>query len=388
VNSLEKTAYFDNAATTFPKPEQVYTFTDNFYREYGVNVGRGQHKLAAKASSMVTETRNLLLDLVHAPNKRVVFTSSATEALNIVLQGTELHNDSNVYLSPFEHNSVSRVFHHLSEKYKLNVYTLTLHKDKLVYDLERIKYQFADNPPNLVVVSHASNVCGVVAPITEICSAAKEKGAVTVVDMCQTMGLVDTDLGNRDVDYAVFAGHKTLYAPFGVAGFICSDDAQAKPLMFGGTGVDSASRTLPDTVPERYEIGSPNIMAIAGLNAALKWSREIGVDNIYLAESRNHRRLLEVLRAFDNIRIVTPYDKENAIGVVSCVFDDYGSDSIGQVLSEWNVAVRTGLHCAPDAHRFLGTFPAGTVRFSVGYFNDDMDFDMLTAALTHIKENS
>jgi selenocysteine lyase/cysteine desulfurase len=174
------------------------------------------------------------------------------------------------------------VIHHLSGIYRLNIYTLAFNKNDFVYDLERIKYQFADNPPNLVVISHASNVCGVIAPIADICSLAKKKDAVTVIDMCQTMGLVDTNLGNCNIDYAVFAGHKTLYAPFGVAGFICGENAQVKPLMFGGTGTDSASRILSDTVPERYEVGSPNIMAIAGLNAALKWLRKIGIENIYI----------------------------------------------------------------------------------------------------------
>jgi len=385
---LDKTAYFDNAATTFPKPEDVYIFTDKFYREYGVNVGRGQHKLAAKASALVAETRGLLLSLNHCPNRRVVFTNTATEALNLVLRGIWLPDSCNVYISPFEHNSVLRTLHHMGQTKKLNVTALAFDKNKFSYDVEKIKYQFSDNPPSLVVISHASNVCGILAPFAEIFSFAKHYNAVTVVDMCQTIGLVDTDLNGSETDYAVFAGHKTLYAPFGVAGFFCAEDTGLKPLLFGGTGINSISRLLPDTVPERFEVGSPNIMAIAGLNASLKWLQKIGIDNIYKVEKNNHMRLRNILNAFDNVKVIPSEYNADAIGVISCLFDGYSSDSIGRILSEKDVAVRTGLHCAPEAHRILGTLPSGTVRFSVSYFNTNEDFEMLRTSLEYIRENS
>jgi len=380
--------YFDNAATTFPKPEEVYSFMDKFYREYGVNVGRGQHKLAVKASELVTETRELLLALNYCSNKCVVFTNTATEAINIILQGIRLRDGGNVYVSPFEHNAIMRTLYYIGESKRINVKTLAFDRKNGIYDLEKIKYQFADSSPSLVIISHASNVCGIIAPIEEICTLAKHYTAITMVDMCQTMGLIDTDLGISNIDYAVFAGHKTLYAPFGIAGFICTTDTELKPLLFGGTGIESASRTLPETVPERFEVGSPNILAIAGLNAALKWLQGVGIDNIFKTEQRNHACLLKVLHNFDNIKIMSVTDTINTIGVVSCLFDGYSSDSIGQVLSDKDIAVRTGLHCAPDAHRFLGTFPNGTVRFSVSYLNTDNDFEQLHTALKYIQDNS
>ncbi|MFZ7101546.1 MAG: aminotransferase class V-fold PLP-dependent enzyme [Peptococcaceae bacterium] len=380
--------YFDNAATTFPKPEQVYTFMDRFYRDYGVNVGRGQHKLAFTASMLVNETRNLLLELFHCSNKKVVFTHTATEALNIILQGLPVNDNFNVYLTPYEHNAVTRVIHHMQSKYKLNIYNLAVDKTSQSYDLETIQYQFADKRPNIVVMTHASNVCGLVSPIQDICRLSKKHGAINIVDMSQTAGLIDTDLSNTSIDFAVFAGHKTLYGPLGVAGFICGNDLKPLPLLFGGTGVDSANQGLPENIPERYEVASPNIMAIAGLNSALKWINTTGINNIYLTEKANHRLLLEVLNGFNNIEIVGPTSLDNTIGVVSCVFDGYSSDNIGQILSEQNIAVRTGLHCAPFAHNFLGTFPAGTVRFSVGYFNDKSDFEKLREVLAYINENS
>jgi len=385
---MNNTVYFDNAATTFPKPEAVYTFTDKFYRECGVNVGRGQHKLALTASSLVTDTRTLLLNLFHCPNKKVVFTHTATEALNIILQGLSIGDYYNIYISPFEHNAVTRVINHLQSIYKLNIYTLAVDKNTFTYDLEKIKYQFAENRPNIVVVSHASNVCGVVAPIDKICVLSKAYDAINVIDMCQTAGLVDTDLSSGAIDFAVFAGHKTLYGPLGVAGFIFSSAVKPLPLLYGGTGVDSANQSLPETIPERYEVASPNIMAISGLNAALKWIEKIGIKSLFEKEKENHKRLLEVLKIFGNIKIVSPIDEEIGIGVVSCVFDGYSSDSIGQILNEHNIAVRTGLHCAPYAHEFLGTFPSGTVRFSVSYFNDDSDFEKLQEVLEIIEINS
>lgn len=387
MSDLKKIAYFDNAATTYPKPESVYDFTDRFYRECGVNVGRGQHKLASKASALVRETRELILELFHCPAKKVVFTHTATEAINFVLRGLLVNNKYTVYISPFEHNAVTRVLYHLQSMYDIQVETLCFDKATMTYNFPRIRNQFAEKKPNWMVVSHASNVCGVVSPIKELCHLSKEFGAINLIDMCQTAGLVDADLSGEDIDFAVFAGHKTLYSPLGIAGVVSSFAIKPQPLLFGGTGVDSANQALPESVPERYEVASPDIAAIAGLNASLKWIKKTGIQNIYEKEQENYKRLVELLSRYENIKIIDTIDVKS-IGVVSCLFEGYGSDSIGQILSEQNVAVRTGLHCAPTAHKFIGTFPAGTVRFSVSYFNSDEDFDVLEAALDYIELNS
>lgn len=384
---MEKVAYFDNAATTFPKPECVYNFTDQFYRECGVNVGRGQHKLASRASALVQETRELLLELFHCPAKKVVFTHTATEAINLILRGLPINDNYTVYISPFEHNAVTRVLYHLQSMYDIQIETLCFDKLTMTYDIARIRNQFAEKKPNWMVVSHASNVCGVVSPIKELCHLSKEFGSINIVDMCQTAGLVDTDLSGENIDFAVFAGHKTLYSPLGVAGVVSSFAIKPQPLLFGGTGVGSANQALPESVPERYEVASPDIAAIAGLNASLKWIKETGIENIYAKEQENYRCLIELLSKYENIEVLEMGNAET-IGVVSCLFDGYGSDSIGQVLSEQNIAVRTGLHCAPIAHKFLSTFPAGTVRFSVSYFNTFEEFEMLENALDYIEANS
>lgn len=394
---LNRITYFDNAATTFPKPEEVYRKMDSFYRECGVNVGRGQHRLAANAEELVSQTRSLLLDLNHCPNKRVIFTPSATEALNIVLRGIGINHGWNVYVSPFEHNAVMRVLNYIGNSVQIKVRLLAV--KAMEYDLTAIREQFSEHKPHLVVISHASNVCGLVAPIKNIFARSKEYGAINIVDMAQTMGLVDTDLSLDVFDYAVFAGHKTLYGPLGVGGFICSAGARPEPLLYGGTGIDSASPYLPETLPERYEVGSLNIQAIAGLNAALKWIRKTGIVNVRKRETENRQQLLLLLARFPNIRVVgdsltskqisTPdgLDKEY-VGVVSCTFKRYTSDEIGQLFYERDLAVRTGLHCAPSAHRYLETFPSGTVRFSVGYFNEISDFVYLEEVLEMIKDNT
>lgn len=379
---MDKIAYFNNAATTFPKPEEVYSFVDKFYRESGINPGRG---LDGSANKLTQDTRNLMLELFHCPAKKVVFSPSATEAINIILQGLSILDNYNIYISPFEHNAVTRVLNYLQGLYKLNIFTLHVNQKELTYDLEKIKYQFAENKPNIVIVSHASNVCGVVAPIKEICTLSHQYGSINVVDMCQTAGLIDIDLSSDIYNFVVFAGHKTLYATFGIAGFIYNGNFKLKPLIYGGTGIDSANPNVPDTIPERYEVGSQNIMAIAGLYAALNWIKKTGIDCIYAKEKENHNKLINVLSKYTNIKAITSI--ADTVGVVSCVFDGYSSDNIGQVLKEQGVEVRTGLHCAPSAHRFLGTFPAGTVRFSVSYFNTDDEFVKLRQALDYIAEN-
>lgn len=382
------TAYFDNAATTFPKPEEVYRFMDSFYRECGVNIGRGQHKLAAKAAALVAETRKMLLELNHCLNKTAILTPTATEAINVILRGVIRYDGMNIFLSPFEHNAVTRVINHLSSIYNLSVTELSVDRKTLTYDTKKIRDQFAQIKPDVLVVSHASNVCGVVAPIAEICDLAKQYGATTLIDMCQTMGLVDTDLNTDNIDFAIFAAHKTLYGSFGLGGFICKPYAKLEPLLYGGTGADSANPLQPDELPGRYEVGSQNIHAIAGLNAALNWIQRTSISEIYATEQKHRQKLIELLNSYENIKVIAPTDPSQGIGVVSAVFKGYSADNIGQILSDRDIAVRTGLHCAPNAHRFLGTFPAGTVRFSVGYFNKDSDFEMLAEALDYIADNS
>lgn len=384
---MEQVRYFDNAATTYPKPEEVYVQMDKYYREFGVNVGRGQHKLASAASQKVKETRELLLELFHCNHKEVIFTATATEAINLVLKNV-IHEGMNVYISPFEHNAVTRTLHHLKQLLNINVFEMPVDCIKWEYDISKLTHMFSLNTPNVMIISHASNVCGFIAPIEQLCLASKNYSCVNVIDMCQTAGLIDVSLNEDIYDYAVFDGHKTLYGPLGIAGVVGKSFSKFNPLIFGGTGIDSMNQNMPETAPERFEAGSQNIMAIAGLNAAIKWILKLGINNVYSVQKRNHKFILDLLSQYSNITVISPMDTNKAVGVVSCVFDNYSSDNIGNILSQNDIAVRTGLHCAPLAHKTLNTFPAGTVRFSVGYFNTEDDFEKLKNVLDMIEENT
>ncbi len=414
-----KTAYFDNASTTFPKPNCVYEFMDSFYRTAGANVGRGQYKISAESSKIIFETRELLKELLNCKNKKVFFTPTATIALNILIQGivrkswwlnnietssnghfnchfdrlNDHHKQLTVYISPFEHNAVTRVLHALEKEKLVKVKVLPVEKEKnFSYDFQKIEREFENERPELLILSHASNVCGLVCPVEKLCALAKKHSALTLLDMAQSAMLVPMELSSDLYDFAVFAGHKTLLGPLGVSGFTASEEVLQKniePVLFGGTGVDSQNQDMPHDLPARFEMGSINIHAISGLHAALLWWKD-GAENIRQKEKENHLRLLEILQKYDFIKIAGPAAEsrsENCVGVVPCIFNGYSADEIGNVLDEKNIAVRTGLQCAPLAHKTIGTFPAGTVRFSVGYFTNEEDFDALTEALEYIKRN-
>ena len=378
-------AYFDNAATTYPKPDSVYVLMDEFYRKSGANAGRGNYDLAKGAKQLIDETRKLIQTMLHCPSKQVVFTPTATIALNIILQGMIRLGAKNIYISPFEHNAVTRVLHAYEKIGQINVYELSVSAD-LKYDLDRIKYQFDGKKPDMVVISHASNVIGLVAPVTEIFGLAKKYDAYTVADMSQTAGLVDTDVGLSSFDYAVFAGHKTLYGPTGISGFVMNPEIKLPPILFGGTGFESANQDQPESLPERFEIGTLNISGIAGLNAALKWSIELGIQKIADKESKNRERLLSILSDYGWIKIIGDKAGNEYVGIVSCLIEGISSDSAETIFSERGIAVRTGLQCAPSAHKFMRTYPSGTVRFSVSYFTSEEDFSELKDALDDIEE--
>ncbi len=377
-------AYFDNAATTYPKPAVVYDFMDRFYRESGANAGRGNYGIAQGAGRLIDETRELIKELLHCPAKQVVFTPTATIALNMILQGLVKRGLKSVYISPFEHNAVTRTLHVFESSGAIKLHKLAVSAN-LKYDLERIKYQFDNNRPDLVVVSHASNVIGLVAPIEDIFSLAKEYNSFTVADMSQSAGLVECNIGLSTFDFAVFAGHKTLYGPTGISGFVMNPEVKLPSVVYGGTGTESANQDMPDSLPERFEMGTLNISGIAGLNAALKWNKEIGIEAISQKEDSNRKKLITILQKYDWLKIVGYVPENHYVGIVSCLISGISSDSAGTVFNEQGIAVRTGLQCAPLAHKFLNTFPAGTVRFSVSYFTSDEDFEELKAALEYIE---
>lgn len=379
--------YFDNAATTFPKPDCVYEYADSVYRECGGNVGRGSSPVAKRAGIIAKQTKGLLKELFHCEGKQIVFTSSATDALNRILLGLGLSKGDSVYHTPFEHNAVTRPLHHLKASLGIRTEVMSFSTQTLQPELAEIEKQFSKNRPKVVVMTHVSNVCGAVVPFADIAKLAKNYGAVVVLDMSQSAGLIDTELSGTLVDYAVFAGHKTLFGPFGIGGFVCAKDARLNPVIFGGNGVNSIEQEMPMEISKMTEVGSQNIYAIAGLHASVDWILSKGIKQIHDQESNNRDTLISLLSQYDNIELIGFSDSAVHSGVVSAKFDGYSPDEIEMVLGNFGISVRSGLHCAPTAHRFLGTLPEGTVRFSVSALTTKDDFDLLDDALVQIRES-
>lgn len=384
-------AYFDNAATTYPKPECVYDFMNTFYRSSGGNAGRGTHALSIGAGKLIAETRQKLQKVLRCQNKQIVFTPTATIALNIIIQGVvEKLFSSNgkplqVYISPFEHNAVTRVLHHFENVGRAFVHVLPISKD-FRYDFDALKNAFDAKNPDMIVVSHASNVIGLISPVKEICGLGKKYGAVTVLDMAQTAGLVDLNVGLETIDFAVFAGHKTLYGPTGISGFAMKTDFDLPAVLFGGTGFDSANEDMPIEIPQKFEMGTLNIAGIAGLHASLDWILNQTIDALWEKEQNHRKTLLSILESFDFIKLVGVRNDLPYVGIVSCLIDGLPSDTAANVFAERSIAVRSGLQCAPLTHKTLGTFPSGTIRFSCGTLTTQSDFDELKAVMELLKE--
>ena len=262
--------YLDNAATTFPKPEEVYIALDKANRT-AVNTGRGSYKIAREKTAIIDETRDLLLKLNNITDSNVVFTSSATVACNAIIEGIDYSNGDNVYVSPFEHNSIIRVLEDVKKKYNLNIHVLPFNKDTWELDVKKMNNMFALNKPKVIFLSQISNVTGFILPYKEIFLAGEKYKAINVLDSSQAYGIVP--ISNVElIDYIIFAGHKSLYASFGIAGFIEKNNSNLKKFIFGGTGSDTMNPNMPDKGSHAYEAGSPNIVAIEGLNASVKYN--------------------------------------------------------------------------------------------------------------------
>lgn len=380
-------AYFDNAATSFPKPDVVYSFMDEFYRNNGASAGRGNYKAAMSSGRLIAETRRKVQHLLHCPTKQVIFTPTATIALNMVIQGLiNTKKIKNIYISPFEHNAVTRTLYAFEKQGIIKVFKLFV-SDDLNYNIQRIQYQFEDYSPDLIVMSHASNAFGLVAPVEKIFELGKKFNSINVLDMAQTAGLIDINVGLNIFDFAIFAGHKTLYGPTGVSGFVMDPTINLPSVLFGGTGYDSANQDMPDSLPERYEMGTLNICGIAGFYAALDWISSVSVNTLHKKEMENRNQLIEILKRYHFIKIIGNNPEREYVGIVSCIIDGISSESAGKMFDDADISVRTGLHCAPLAHQFMNTYPAGTIRFSVNYFTKEEDFQKLISFLDNIEDS-
>ena len=377
--------YLDNAATTFPKPESVYTTMDYVNRNIAVNSGRGSYKVAREVNKIIDELRENLLKIVKAVNgEKAVLTPSATISLQIILHGIPFQPGDTVYVSPYEHNAVARNLEVLCKTKKINVEEIPLKKDSLEIDIEKFKYLISRKAAKCVCCTHVSNVTGYILPVEQIFDIAHKNGAITVLDASQSFGLIKIDTSRYNVDFIVFAGHKTLYGPIGAAGFIDVNDVELNPVLAGGTGSDSTNLDMPKASPLKYEAGSKDIVSIAGLNAAVK---ELDQEKNYCHEKEIGNYLIEGLKAIEGITLYLPDDLDNHIGVISFNLEGYSAEEVGTILDEdFDIAIRTGFHCAPYIHKYLkDENNLGTVRVGLSQFNTKDEVDKLLEAIAELE---
>ena len=387
--------YLDNAATTYPKPEEVYEKMDMLTREMSVNAGRGSYELARKATDVINGTRAKLADFFGAEDVNdVVFASSATEAANRVLLGYDFKENMTVYVSPYEHNAVMRTLEAVRKKTGIQIKLLAT-DNKGYLDIEEIEYQFMCDEPDFVCINMASNVNGYILPFDKIAHMAKEYEAVVFVDAAQAAGNIKINLKETDIDILIFAGHKSLYGLFGVGGFVTNSriferDKKLNPVIFGGNGENSLNLGLPETGISKYEVGSLNVPAIGALKCGID-SIKSDFNEIRQHEDKMFRYLLEEIEKMDGIIIFqkpeTEEEFENHIAVISTAFEKYASDDAGTILDgEYNIAVRTGYHCAPLVHDVIGSKKyGGTIRISIGRYTTKEDIDRLVSAFEDMR---
>lgn len=377
--------YFDNAATTYKKPDGMYAFAAKYMSSYGANVGRGDYEQSLTSGKLVSETRSKLLTLVGAPEDRtVVFASSATIALNMLIFGINLQEGDTIFISPFEHNAVLRPLYALQKKICIQVKILPMQSDdKYQFDLTKLEHDLQIFRPKAIIVSHVSNVLGVIAPVDEIGKLAKKYDSIMIADGAQACGLVNCDL--HFIDYYVFDGHKTLLGPTGIGGFICRKNAKLDPFIFGGTGKDSANHNMPDALPERFEPGTMNLLSIAGLHYSIEWLME-NIQFVRKQEEANLERLYQILNNYSYMEIVSPYPKIKVNSIIACRVAGFTSDEFGKILAARGIAVRTGLHCAPETHKYIGSFPEGLIRFSISALTTNEEFVALTQVLDELTD--
>lgn len=375
--------YLDNAATTFPKPPQVYDAVNDYVRTIGASPGRSAHRNAVKAGRVVFTARERLASLFHVRDaSRIVFAFNATEALNLAILGSVKKGDR-VVISSLEHNSVMRPLRFLAESRNVTADIVPCDTNG-GYDLYRWETAIRQRP-SLVVVNHGSNVIGTIAPISDIGILCRKHGARFLVDAAQTAGFVPIDVEEAAVDFLVFSGHKGLYGLQGTGGLYIREGTGLLPLKFGGTGSNSESDEQPQFLPDRYESGTQNGPGIAALGAGVAFVMEKGTSAIFDHGCRLTSALLDGLGAVPGACVYGPKKPRDMLPTISMTFDGFDSGIVAQRLNdEYDIAVRVGLHCAPAAHRTIGTFPGGTIRISFGCFNSEEDVTALNAALSRI----
>ena len=377
--------YLDNAATSFPKPNEVYDEVLNCMKNYAANPGRSSHDMSIQASLKIAETRQEISSLFNIDNPfDVIFTCNATEALNIGIKGLFKKGD-HVISTVIEHNSVLRPLNYLS---KVGVEVTLVKVDAYGFiDMKELNNRIESNT-KAIIINHASNVLGTIQNIEKIGLIAKKNGLIFMVDASQSAGIISIDVDKDNIDLLAFPGHKGLLGPQGTGGLFIRDGVNLDHFIDGGTGSNSSSMEQPDFLPDKFESGTLNTPGIAGLYEGIKFIKRIGIENIYKHEEHLTEYLLCELNKLSYIKIYGLKSTEGRCAVVSINIDGMDSAKVGYLLNKNNIAVRTGYHCAPLIHDVIGTKLYGTVRISPGYFNTDKDIETFISVIKDIYNNN
>ena len=386
--------YLDNASTTFPKPQVVADAVYQYITHAGTNISRGT--CATSSENLVYTTRELLCDFFGAEDsKNVIFTKNVTESLNIIIKGL-LRSGDHVLVSAMEHNAVMRPLQQIGTELTAdNAQPDAITFSRIPCDAEGALR--LDALPQLVrpntkaiIMTHASNVCGTVQPLAEVGSFCQKHGLRFIVDSAQSAGILPLNMQQLHIDALAFTGHKGLLAPQGIGGLLLRENIIDKitPLIVGGTGSLSHTERTPRFLPDKFEAGTLNLPGIAGLQAALIWLKQQGIDKIRTHELTLTQQLLDGLRQLELqglLRIVGKRNCNDRLGVVSIATENMDIAELAFILADkYAIATRVGLHCAPHAHKTLGTYPTGTLRFSFGWNNNAADVSVALHALSEV----
>ena len=384
---MDKLIFLDNGATSFPKPEEVYAFMDNFYRNFGVNPGRSGYDLCMETGELVETTREMLTEFFNGkdPN-RLCFSYNSTDALNLVINGI-LNEGDHAITTTIEHNSVLRPLYHLYKYNGVEVDYIPFDGKGFV-DPDEFPKKFKKNT-KLVIINHASNVIGTIQPIKEIGKYCRKNGIPFAIDASQSAGKIPIDVEEMNVDVVVFTGHKSFLGPTGIGGLYVREGIEIRHTRAGGTGVRSAVRTHLDEYPYRLEYGTLNILGVAGLQAGLKWIKKKGLNNIHEQEMKLTAMLRDGLKDIEEVTLYCQDDLTDHISILLFNIDGLEAVNTGTILDvDYNIACRTGLHCAPLVHEQLGTDKIkGAVRSGIGPFNTEAQIKTAINAVKEIAES-
>ncbi|HCX03386.1 MAG TPA: cysteine desulfurase [Clostridiales bacterium] len=378
--------YLDNGATSFPKAPGVAQSISDYILNVGTNVNRGAYSASYQAENTLYETRELVCQLFNFNKpENVIFTKNITESLNILIKGL-LRNGDHLVVSSMEHNAVMRPLNALGDKIE---YTKAKCNNLGDLDIKDFEKSFKPNT-RAVVMTHASNVCGTILNLEKVGKICKDKGIFFIIDSAQSAGFLDIDFNKLNADAVGFTGHKSLLGPQGIGGFVISNSLvdEMDTFIEGGTGSLSDTEVQPDYMPDKFESGTLNIPGIYGLNASLKYLLKEGLNNVRDKELELLDKFIQGIYNIENIEIIGKKTLEKRTGILSLDFTNKDNGIISHQLSrDFGIMTRCGMHCAPSAHKTLGTFPRGTVRFGLSHFNTLEEIEYTLDSIYKILKN-